>query len=436
MTEVLGFTAWLMVPLVGLAVWHLADLRQLALDGRIAIAGVAGALVIATLMAVMALVGVEWSRTRLVLALLIPVVIGSRALPRRSSMKLSWPSPALAGVVILLAITTYGLVTGRETSGDLLFFWGPKAVHFHHAGTIDVEYLRDPNNFLAHRDYPPLLPLLYAWSMTISRRFSWWSAVLSSGLCLAGIVAIVRTFARDNLAALMTASILAWCFTICHLAGGADPLLLLFEATAICAIVFLREGRTGTVLTAIALAGAVTIKVEGLNFAVAMFAVMVLDRRPLKRIAAVALPAVVFLGAWLLFVVRGGLLDTYRGAGAFTFAHFAKVVWSTLHAASYETYWLPWIAPLAVVLLGNIRRALLPLTAAILMAGATIFYYLHGPVDPSTFWIPASAPRVLLTPLVMLLIAAAAAHAPPLAGVPGSTTAVFSHALNGRDEPR
>ena len=46
---------------------------------------------------------------------------------------------------------------------------------------------------------------------------------------------------------------------------------------------------------------------------------------------------------------------------------------------------------------------------AVLTFGATLFFYLHGPEDPESFWIRSSAPRVLLTPLLMLLMAAAAA---------------------------
>jgi hypothetical protein len=44
----------------------------------------------------------------------------------------------------------------------------------------------------------------------------------------------------------------------------------------------------------------------------------------------------------------------------------------------------------------------------LLTFGSAIFYYVHVP-DP-TWWILSSAPRVLLTPLTALLIAAVAAR--------------------------
>jgi hypothetical protein len=69
-----------------------------------------------------------------------------------------------------------------------------------------------------------------------------------------------------------------------------------------------------------------------------------------------------------------------------------------------------------LVALGNVRRAAAPLLIALLTAGAAVFFYVHLP-DP-TWWILSSAPRVLLTPLTALLIAAVTAwYSPPANGV-------------------
>ena len=103
------------------------------------------------------------------------------------------------------------------------------------------------------------------------------------------------------------------------------------------------------------------------------------------------------------------MLDAYEGSGALHLRYVWRVVPETLRMASYQAGWIPWIAPLIVIALGDLRRAVLPLTMAALTFGATIFFYLHGEEDPTSFWIRSSAPRVLLTPLLMLLIAAAAA---------------------------
>jgi hypothetical protein len=428
MTDVVGLLAYLVLPLAGLWVWRLKGVRELALDARIAIAGAAGALFTATIMAAMALAGLAWSRTRLVAALTFVVAGGVWAVTRAAGWRRRG-TPAhqppgrqrLAGVfiAILFVITLYGLLSARETSGDLLYFWGPKGVHFDRARTIDVDFLRSPHRFLMHRDYPPLLPLLFAWSNVLSSEFSWWAAVLLSGLCLAAIVALVRACARDNLAALLAASILAWTFAKAQLAGGADPLLLLFEAIVVVALLVLRDARSQIIVAAIGMGGAVVTKVEGASFAMAVILACFLDRRSVKRIASIVLPAVVLLGGWLAFLVRANLVDTYLGPGTLTFRYWPEVLKGTLAAASYDALWIPWIAPLVVVFLGDVRRARLPLSIAALSIGATLYVYLKSPFDPSVFWIPSSAPRVLLTPLVMLLVAAASAHAPALFPTPG-----------------
>jgi len=414
MTDVLGFLAYLLLPLIGSAVWRLEGVRRLPLGGRLAVAGGAGALITALLMSVMALAGVSWSRTRLGIALLAIIAASLWKMPRRTAEpSMSWRNPAMAGVLLLFALMGYGLLTARQTTGDLLFFWGPKGVHFYRAGTIDVGYLRDPNSFLTHRDYPPLLPLVYAWSNTLSRQFSWWAAVLFSGLCLAAVTLLVRACSRDDLLALLTASILAWGFTRAQVAGGADPLLLLFEAMTVAALLFLRDARSQTIVAAIGVAGAMMTKVEGASFAIAILVAMLVDRRPLKRIAAVLLPSVILLAGWLTFLVRNDLLDTYRGPGPMSFRYVREVFSTTWTSAGYDLYWLPWIAPLILLLLGQPRRARLPLVVAALSIAATLNYYLRSPIDPSLFWIPTSVHRVLLTPLLMLLFAAAAAQAAP-----------------------
>src|SRR5204862_4039916 len=138
----------------------------------------------------------QWSRTLLLVVFALIVILLGRPgfSPAKwiAGLKPGLPRWSHIAILVVFAITVYGLLTARETCGDLLFFWGPKGVHFFRAGQIDLHYLFDGNNYLAHRDYPPLLPLLYAWSHTVAGKFSWWAAVLFAALCLAGITAIVR----------------------------------------------------------------------------------------------------------------------------------------------------------------------------------------------------------------------------------------------------
>jgi hypothetical protein len=412
LTDILGFAAYLLLPLIGGVVWRLEGVRRLGLDGRLAIAGAAGAVITAAVMTAMSVVGMQWSRTRLFLLLLPLVAIAIAAARVHADRRTTWkPSIPAIGIVLLLGITAYGLLTARETCGDLLFFWGSKGLHFFRSGSIDVSYLRDPNHYFSHADYPPLLPLLFAWSTTFSRQFSWWGALLLSGLCLTGIIAVIRAGTRDTLSALLGASVLAYTLAQAQTAGAADPLLLFFEAVAVGALLFIDDPRTQTIIAAIGVAGAVATKVEGASFAIAVLLAMVIDRRTVKRSLSVVVPAALILGLWLWFVISHNLLDTYRGNGTLSLQFLTTALRETLRQSNYNAWWIPWIAPLVVVLLGDLRRARLPLLMAALTLGATLVFYLKTSGDP-TYLIVTSARRVLLTPLLMLVLAAAAAHAP------------------------
>jgi len=414
MTFLLGIAAYLLLPLIGIGVCRLDGVRRLALDARIAIAGATGALIVALTLLAMSAAGVTWSRTILFLIFAAIAAAGAYKLKVRSDEPRSPFTAARAAIVVVLAITAYGLTTARETCGDLLFIWGPKAVHFFRAGRIDFAYLIDPVNFLAHRDYPPLVPLVFAWSNALSHQFSWWAALFFGGLCLLAIVAIVRGGTRNDFSGLLTVAVLAYVFAVVRVAGAADPLLLLFEAVTVGALLFIDEPRAQTLVAAIGVAGVVLTKVEGVSFVVALLLAFLITRtRDAKRLLAIVLPGALLIAGWIAVMSRHNMIDTYHGAGPLNLKWIGSVVVGTLSSASYGCYGIVWFAPLIVILLGDIRRALLPLTIAILTFGATIFFYLHGSDNPAAFWILSSAQRVLLTPLLMTLFAAAAAQMEP-----------------------
>jgi hypothetical protein len=413
MSDVAAILAFLILPLIGVAVWRLPAVAALSLDGRLAVAGAAGALMTAATMALLSVVHIEWSRLKLGLVLGVLVVLSVRGL-RLTRAQTVRPSLALIAGCLFTLLTLYALLSARNTIGDLPFFWAPKGVHFYRLGGIDVDYLRHPDHFLQHRDYPPFLPLLYSWSNSWSGSFGWWGALFLSGLCFAGTVAVIRSFSRDDLSALLAASVLAWAFACTVVGGGADPLLVFYEVLAVSALVFLRDDRSRIVVAAIALGAVAVAKLEGAAFVVAVAAALLLvERVRFRRLAAIVAPAVLLLGGWLTFIARAELFDTYGGAKVLALHHFSIVCGSVFRMASYDAWYLPWIAPIVVVLLGDVRRARLPILVAMLTLAATLFFYLHGKDDPTIFWIPSSARRVLMTPLMMLVVAAAAAHAKP-----------------------
>ena len=413
MTELLGVCSYLLLPVIGAGVLRLNAVRKLALDGRIGIATATGALLVAVVMSLMSLLHVRWTATRLfitfgviALASIVSIVRSRAPQPaRRSSV-----SAAAVGMVASLLIAGYAALGARMTCGDMTFFWAPKAIDFFRNGGIDVGFLRNPDYFLMHSDYPPLLPLVYAWSNTMSHQFAWFAAVFSSVLFLGCTIGVIRSTSRDSNASLLVSVILCYAYAENFLGGCADPLLLLFEAIALVALTFIEPGRSQTVLAAIGLAGAVWTKVEGATFVIAVGLAAIVLRRGFRRVSGMVLPAAVLLSAWIAFASHQRMLDSYGGAQKHLYlAALPTTLMLLARHARFDTLWLPWAALAALIAIGpNRRRALLPLAVGVLDLGAAIYFYLHVP-DP-TFWIDSSANRTLLPPLLALCVAAVAAH--------------------------
>jgi len=307
-------------------------------------------------------------------------------------------------IAAFLLLTIYGIATARETCGDLIYFWGPKGQQFHYAGSIDANFLGFRDYYLMHSDYPPLLPLLYAWASLVAHRFSWWGALFLMPIFLAATAFAFRGIARNGWYAALLTAILGYGFAIGMVGGAADPLLLMFEVIAIAALTFDLEILAVPMLAAVALT-----KVEGAVFvAICAFAYLITKRKLLRAIL-IPLPAAILLATWILFASRNQLIDSYGMArGSLHLELLGPVTGATLRQASYKVAYVPWLATLVPLAIGpNRRRALLPLIVAIGTLASTLFYYLHA-ASPS-WWIEASAQRVLLTPLACLVVAAAAA---------------------------
>jgi hypothetical protein len=390
--------ATLLLALFGLILWRLPLVQSMDWPARVAIAFMAGIVIGGLVMYAEAVAGIPWTRA----ALLIPAAMlcGATRVSRVDSRgdRTLWA----IGLIFLLAL--YGAWSARMTCGDLLYFWGPKAVHFFDARTIDVEFLRFPHYFLMHPDYPPLQTFVNVWSAVITGDFSYRGAVLVAPVLLLATALIFRAFA-GGMFAILLAALLAFAFTAGRAAGGADPLLLLFETTALSVLTF-AKGRDATILASIALAGAALTKVEGAAFVVAVLIALLITRRFRETLAA--FPAVALLATWILFARHHGLLDSYgRADKPVVWQKLGYVLYMTGWQASYRVFWLPWIVAIAALPFATtLRRAAFPLLVAALTLGYTIFFYLHEP-DP-LWWIKASAERVLMTTLVSLVVASAA----------------------------
>ncbi|HWS71290.1 MAG TPA: hypothetical protein VN605_04220 [Thermoanaerobaculia bacterium] len=406
--------ALLLLTLAGLWSWRIDFVRRLDLGGRLAIAFAMGGLTIATLLFMATLARIPWTRAGVYVAV-IAIAAGAVWRVRLKSERAIGGGAAL--LILPLAITTYGVLSARETCADLLYIWAPKAIRFALVGKVDPFFLGFPHYSLMHADYPPLLTLLFSFATLVAHRFSWWGALLLTPISLLATALAFRAITRDaigdrlaNRYALLLAAMLACGFASGMVGGAADPTLLLYELIAVTALTFAPDDRGARLLAALCLGAAVFTKVEGALFAfVTVGAFVVCNRRLWLRALAMSIPTIVFFGSWFLWARHYGLLDIYGWGKNPLHPEVARTVFTgTLRQAGYEAAYLPWIAPLVLLGFGrNFRRAALPLLVAIGSIGYVLFFYFHSP-DPQ-WWIASSAMRVLLTPVACLAVASAAA---------------------------
>jgi hypothetical protein len=412
-----GFLAAIVaLTLCGLLLAAIPYVRSLDVAARLAVAFAGGMLLASALMFALAALHGSWSRT-LLFGGLVPLALVGLILFVRGDRPQATGDRAATRFAFFIPIvfTAIGVFTGRETCSDLIHFWGPKGIHFWIARTIDTDFLGYTFYFLMHPDYPPLLTLVYAWGATVAHHFSWWGAIalmpimlLATAAAFRGMAARALGAAAANRQALLLASVLALAFEIGPVAGVGEPPIVLFVTIAIAALTFAPDDRGAMLLASLMLAAAAFTKVEGAAFAIVILAVFLVTRR---RIAAPLLMAIIptlLLGGWILFAKKHGLLDAYAGREHVHLRVLPEIFKGMLREASYGTYYLPWLALIAVMAFGerNWRRAALPLLVTAGTTAAIVFFYLHS-TDPS-FWIASSATRVLLVPLASFAVATAA----------------------------
>jgi hypothetical protein len=431
-TEVLGLLAYLILPLVGMVVWRFVP----AVGARWSVATAAGALIVALMMSALSVLGIEWSRTVLFTLLAIVIAIGVYA--GRASARPDGLKPVLrladSGTFAAWLLTLYGTITARSSCGDLAFTWGPKAIRWFRAGGLDPDVLKTWPQLTV--DYPPLQTLLLSFSNLFSHQFPWWAAVTAGPLFLIATLAVVRVWSGDAFGTMLVAATFAYTFALAYPHGCAEPPLLLFETIVIAALIFIEHPRAQTFLVAMGLAGAVYTKLEGTTFAIAVFLTILIVKRKPRQAAIAVTPAALLFAAWMAFVFRNGLYYMYSGATLPIYWSALPVTLKTLaKVAQFELYGLPYLVPIALIAIGNWRRALAPVSIALLTSCATVYFYVHYP-DP-VWWIESSSPRVILTPMLALLLGAMAAwpyvRVPPHGVVPEGKETEVGGRPAGRD---
>jgi len=425
-----------LAAVVGLPVLWLSDVRSWSVPARAAGAFAAGAVWLAIVSTLSSLLGLRWS-----LVLLAPSVAAAVVLGRRFGWRaLSRPfRPGRAvgalGIIVAGIAATHlvlSLVVARATSTDFLLFWGVKAIRFARARSIDPVLLTSP--FFGHSQpfYPPLLPTLDAWAALLAGRMPWRTAPVVTALWFAAAAALLLEIARRRLGdrnAVVLVSFWMAAFSaslVASLSGGnAEAPLLLYETTA--AALLLTEGPVPgagrRTLVGVFLAGAVLTKVEGsVGAALLIGGTLLRDalsrRLRLREIAALVLPPLTAGLVWLAYVRRFHIPVTAAPRARFSGLYLGRiphVLSIMIRRSDGGDYWLPWLVPALLLLIGahraGFRRALPALVAAVGLAVFFVFLYLHDPGDQS-LRIGWEIPR-LGQPVLSLFILLAAFSAPP-----------------------
>jgi len=396
--------------------------RSLPLAARIAVYFGTGLFTIVAEMFVLSMLGVRWSFA-LLLPLPIALVLWRGPLARRHAGR--WPARAdepsaprpasgRSHAILLLALFAIAILTSvvlaaGATSGDFVFFWGVKGQRWAQERTLDYAFTKEPSHYM-HPDYPPLVPLYYAWTMLGGDgALDWWGAMLATPLFLLMSTAALWGFARyadiraaDSLAAFF-ATLYALFYIRNAVAGNAEPPMLFFETLALAALTCWRE-RPGEhdAIAAIALSGVALTKVEGGVFVALVLLTTWIVRKSAWRIGV--LP-VLTLTAWLIFGYVHGLTDTYVPRDDLSFAYIGITVKEMIRELSLHLGYTPWIA-LAIFLFSGRVRAALPYLAASL--GFILFLLaIYTRAEPHLEW---SAGRTLMTPFLLALFGAVAAQ--------------------------
>lgn len=413
--------ALLTLALIPLGMWARPFVRHLPWPGRLALYFAFGLLGIVAEMFVLSMLGIRWNAWLLVpLPLVLSALNARRASARPGDGRLeARPASILAVAAVAWATLVSAVLAAMATSGDFVYFWGVKgqrwgAVHF-----LDTAFTKAPSHYM-HPDYPPLLPLYYAWTLLGGDgALDWWGAILATPLFLLAGAAALWAFGRyarvgtiDGIVALFV-SLYALFYVRNQVAGNAEPPLHLFEAIALAALTCWRDRSSEhDWIAAIALSGVALTKVEGGVFVLLVCGLTWLGRegtlrqRLLAGAKMAALP-VATLATWLLFGLARGLTDTYVPREDLSIQYIWPTFLELVRELSLHLWYLPWLAFAVILLCGRVRNAVPYLLACVLFLVFLLSVYTRA--EPHLEW---SAGRTLMTPLLLFIAATLAAHRP------------------------
>lgn len=403
--------------------------------GRFSAAFVTGVVVFTVWLTLLSTVGIRWSALSVVAPLGLGSIAIATVLARRSRGAageapggLAWAAGA-AALLVGTAHLALSAITARATSIDFLYFWGVKAQRFAEIGGIDAGMLADPWAVHMHSNYPPLVPLAYAWGIEVTGRLPWQFGLVTCALWLIVGAPLLRDLlalrlSRDEATMASSFWFLAFALAIpaSLSAGNAESPLVLFSSVAVAALLGSAAdgGASARWLAIVALAGVVLTKNEGVvvfafiatGATASDFFAGVRGARLVRRAVAIVVVPLAALGSWLLFEAVHGvpMRDmTREQAGELSLARAGEVAGGFVANLDAGSAWIAW-GLAAFVLARSWRRWRELLPALVPAAGILLFlfvYYLHFRGENLGVWMEWTMPRVSLSALGAAIVGAA-----------------------------
>jgi hypothetical protein len=319
-------------------------------------------------------------------------------------------------------------VSERIAFPDFVYHWGLKGHRYFLARGIDYDFLTRDWNLVVHRDYPQLVPELYALQSMVAGRFSEpallvWSAVWFAALLVAAREALAALDVRPDVARWMFAllALATTVFAVGHLMAGSVDWIVAFVLTAALPALVRPPSAAGDLQIGVLAALAAASKLEGLPLAALLIAAAFWRRwrarstatqeRPRRSLAAPALrlvaPSVIAVVPWL---VQGLRHDLFRDPqnGSFELAR-APAIASSLWQAMLRPEWhfVPLVLLLLPVLFVRRTTRLVGAVIALQLAGYLLRYFTA--TFDYQFSVLSSFPRLAfhLVPATVIALAAA-----------------------------
>jgi len=468
MTALLFAAAVLGIPLAfGAPILRLRSLRELSLPARTALAWVAGTLVLAVLLTLMAAVGLRWAPWPVLVLAVVPVLGALRMQAPSQSFASAQPElrrwesfAAGLGAAVIAGAGLMQFSAGAATSADLAYFWGVKAVHFALDRGMGFEWMQLPHLAHLHPNYPPLWPVSLAWGALVSGSMPWALAPMLTWIYLAAAGLFVHSLLRSAIGRRAATAVACLWFAVVtgsmvqsFSGGSAEGPLLLFVTVAVTTLVVERRDEEPTLrwLAAGALAGAVLTKNEGAVAATLVVAgTAVRDwtwgRSTTREAAArrarqshrLAVPALAAGGLWAAIRFAHGvpLADPIRESALhLSFDHIDVIFKVCVRLLLSGVSWIGWLVPLVALAAARPRQPLRVLPGLLVAGGLpvfAVFYYLHAVHDPLEL-IVWTFPRLIQPALSAWIVCLGVlCFGDPSAPTPNPSPGVTSHTAPSR----